>query len=112
DPATINTRDIQSFDILKDASATAIYGSRGANGVVVITTRGGRNDGRTDVDISSSAWLEHIPTRLEVMNPYEYVLYQQKLAYANDSYVPGNNVQLFNQRYVDPELYRNVKGTN
>lgn len=112
DPATINTRDIKSFDILKDASATAIYGSRGANGVVVINTHGGRNDGRTDVDISSSAWFEHIPTRLDVMNPYEYVLYQQKLAYANDSYAPGTNVQLFNRRYVDPELYRNVKGTN
>jgi len=112
DPATINTRDIESFDILKDASATAIYGSRGANGVVVINTRGGRTDGRTDVDINSSAWFEHIPTRLDVMSPYEYVLYQQKLAYANDNYVPGTNVQLFNRRYVDPELYRNVKGTN
>src|SRR5690606_23316379 len=68
DPATINTRDIESFDILKDASATAIYGSRGANGVVVINTRGGRTDGRTDVDINSSAWFEHIPTRLDVMS--------------------------------------------
>ncbi len=112
DPATINTRDIKSFDILKDASATAIYGSRGANGVVVITTHGGRTDGRTDVDISSSVWFEHIPTRLDVMTPYEYVAYQQKLAYANDNYVPGTNVQFFNRRYVDPELYRNVEGIN
>jgi len=112
DPGTINTRDIKSFDILKDASATAIYGSRGANGVVVINTYGGNNDGRTDVDIRSSAWFEHIPTRLEVMNPYEYVIYQQKMAYANDNYVPGTNVEFFNRRYVDPELYRDVEGIN
>ncbi len=112
DPATINTRDIKSFDILKDASATAIYGSRGANGVIVINTHSGRNDGRTDVDIRSSAWFEHIPSRLDVLSPYEYVLYQQKLAYANDNYVPGTNVQLFNRRYVDPEYYRDVEGTN
>ncbi|HLT86369.1 MAG TPA: TonB-dependent receptor [Sphingobacterium sp.] len=112
DPGTINTRDIKSFDILKDASATAIYGSRGANGVVVINTYGGNNDGRTDVDIRSSAWFEHVPTRLDVMSPYEYVVYQQKLAYANDNYVPGTNVEFFNRRYVDPELYRGVEGIN
>ncbi|SFC00642.1 TonB-linked outer membrane protein, SusC/RagA family [Parapedobacter composti] len=112
DPSTINTRDIKSFDILKDASATAIYGSRGANGVVVITTHSGRSDGRTDVDVSSSSWFETIPNRMEVLSPYEYVKYQEKLAYANDNYVPGENVQLFLRRWVDPELYRNAAGTD
>ena len=40
DPASISTDDIASFDVLKDASATAIYGSRGANGIIIITTKG------------------------------------------------------------------------
>ncbi len=112
DPSSINTRDIKSFDILKDASATAIYGSRGANGVVVITTISGRNDGITDINFGTSFWLQSIPTRLEVLSPYEYVKYQEKLAYANDSYAPGVNVGQFIASWVDPELYRNERGTN
>ncbi|WP_353134600.1 TonB-dependent receptor [Pseudopedobacter sp.] len=112
DPSSINTRDIKSFDILKDASATAIYGSRGANGVVVITTIGGRNDGKTDINIGSSSWFQTIPNKLDVMNPYEYVKYQQALAYANDSYSPSQNVMMFNSRWIDPELYKNEKGIN
>ncbi len=112
DPSSINTRDIKSFDILKDASATAIYGSRGANGVVVITTIGGRNDGKTDINIGSSSWFQTIPNKLDVMNPYEYVKYQQVLAYANDSYSPSQNVMMFNSRWIDPELYKNEKGIN
>ncbi|NGM61050.1 TonB-dependent receptor [Sphingobacterium sp. SGG-5] len=112
DPSTINTRDIKSFDILKDASATAIYGSRGANGVVVITTLGGRNDGKTDIKAGAYTWLQYIPTRLEVMSPYEYVLYQQKIAYATDNYVPGQNLNMFYNRWIDPELYRDEEGIN
>lgn len=112
DPSSINTRDIKSFDILKDASATAIYGSRGANGVIVITTLGGRDDGKTEVKASTATWVATIPNRIEVMSPYEYVLYQEKLAYANDNYVPGTNVSMFYRRWIDPELYRDAKGTN
>ncbi|WP_461533158.1 SusC/RagA family TonB-linked outer membrane protein [Sinomicrobium sp.] len=112
DPSSINTRDIESFDILKDASATAIYGSRGANGVIVINTKGGRSDGKTDVNISSFSRIQVIPNRLDVMGPYEYAKFREKLAYANDGYVPGINVSMFETNWVDPELYRNVKGTD
>ncbi|MFT4092935.1 MAG: TonB-dependent receptor [Niabella sp.] len=111
-PSSLNVHDIKSFDILKDASATAIYGSRGANGVIVITTVGGRNDGKTDVNFTTSGWWQTIPTRLNVMNAYEYVKYQQTLAYANDSYVPGTNVNQFIASWIDPELYKNVQGTD
>lgn len=112
DPSTINTRDIKSFDILKDASATAIYGSRGANGVVVITTLGGRSDGKTDIKAGMYTWLQYIPTRLEAMDAYEYVRYQEKVAYAIDNYVPGAYMDRFYNRWIDPELYRDEKGTN
>ncbi|HTG55495.1 MAG TPA: SusC/RagA family TonB-linked outer membrane protein, partial [Niabella sp.] len=110
--SSINTRDIKSFDILKDASATAIYGSRGANGVILITTISGRTDGKTDINFTTSGWLQTIPNRLDVMTPYEYVKYQQTVAYANDSYVPGVNVNQFIASWIDPELYKNVGGTN
>lgn len=48
--ATINPNDIESFSVLKDASATAIYGSRGANGVIIITTKKGRKEYSLDYD--------------------------------------------------------------
>ena len=110
DPASINTNDIKNFDILKDASATAIYGSRGANGVIIINTKGGRTDGKFEVRFSNSMGVQYIPFRLEVMGPYDYVKYQESLAYANDSFVPGTNVAGFIRSWGDPEKYRNVKG--
>lgn len=110
DPASISTNDIKSFDILKDASATAIYGSRGANGVIIINTKGGRTDGKFEVRFSSSMGVQYIPFRLKVMGAYDYVKYQEALAYANDSYVPGTNVAGFIRNWGDPENYRTVKG--
>ena len=50
--ALINPNDIASIEVLKDASATAIYGSRGANGVVIITTKSGTKDGSTQLSLS------------------------------------------------------------
>jgi len=112
DPASISTRDIKSFDVLKDASATAIYGARGANGVIVISTNNGRDDGKTDVTFHASTGVQYIPNRLQVMNPYEYVKYQQTIALAADNYVPGTFTNLFNRSWVDPELYHDVNGTS
>ena len=110
DPGSISTRDIKSFDVLKDASATAIYGSRGANGVIIINTVSGRTDGKFDVKLSTSLGMQYIPFRLEVMGPYDYVKYQETIAYANDSFVPGTNVGQFLNTWGDPEQYRNAKG--
>lgn len=112
DPASISSNDIESFDILKDASATAIYGSRGSNGVIIITTKSGRNDGKTDVSVTASSGLQWIPTRLQVLSPYEYVNYQKEVAYAKDGYNPADNVSSFYKHWVDPELYRNEEGTS
>ncbi|MCW3806654.1 SusC/RagA family TonB-linked outer membrane protein [Plebeiibacterium marinum] len=112
DPASISSSDIKSFDVLKDASATAIYGSRGANGVIIITTKSGRTDGRTDISVNASSGLQWIPTRLEVLSPYEYVKYQKEVAYAKDGYNPSENVGHFIKHWIDPEMYRDVKGTS
>lgn len=110
DPATLSTDDIEGFDILKDASATAIYGSRGANGVIIITTKKGRTDGKTQVSAGVSYRTDWIPNRLEVLSPYEFVKYQEVVAYAQDGYTPSQYVKYFNQTYVDPSLYKDVEG--
>jgi len=68
-------QDIQSVDVLKDASSTAIYGARGANGVVIITTKGG-TEGRTAVNVNSFMGIRKLANELPVMNPYDFVVYQ------------------------------------
>jgi iron complex outermembrane receptor protein len=67
----MNPADIASIEVLKDASATAIYGSRGANGVILITTKRGQS-GQPVVDASVSAGFSNVMKRLEVLNAAEY----------------------------------------
>lgn len=83
----INPSDIESIDILKDASATAIYGSRGANGVVLITTRKGKS-GRDKVEFNLTAGLAQVSKKLDVLNASEYAAYQN-LAYQNANKYTG-----------------------
>lgn len=108
DPASISTSDIKDFDVLKDASATAIYGSRGANGVIIITTKKGGDDGKTIVTLGASLGVQRIPSRMEVMSPYDYVLYEQEVAYLKGA----SDIASFNEHWIDPELYRGVAGTS
>ena len=70
-PDNINTNDIESIEILKDASATAIYGSMGANGVVLITTKRGRTE-KLKVDFSSSLGMSQIAHKYDLMDPVTY----------------------------------------
>lgn len=68
-------QDIQNIDVLKDASATAIYGARGANGVVIITTKAGRNM-KPVVTYNGLMGTRRLANKLEVMKPYDFVMYQ------------------------------------
>jgi TonB-linked SusC/RagA family outer membrane protein len=70
----INPRDIESMQILKDASATAIYGSRGANGVVLITTKKGKK-GKSDINVFYSSSYRSLSKRIDVLDPMEYINY-------------------------------------
>lgn len=70
-PTILNNLDVESIEILKDASATAIYGSRGANGVVLITTKSGKS-GHTSVDWESNFAFQSIRKKLDMMNAREY----------------------------------------
>lgn len=67
---TINPSDIESIDILKDASATAIYGSRGANGVVIITTKRGKS-GKTNITFDSYYGVQKVRKKLDMLNATE-----------------------------------------
>lgn len=91
--ASINPADIESLDILKDASATAIYGARGANGVVVIQTKSGI-EGRPKVDFSTSLSCSTIARKMDLMGGYDFVELQSEIyditqrtnIYLNDGY--------------------------
>lgn len=82
----INPQDIESIEVLKDADATAIYGSRGANGVILITTKKGKA-GATRVEASVYQGVGQITRRLDLLNSPQY-LEMRREAFANDSIVP------------------------
>ncbi|MEZ5044522.1 MAG: TonB-dependent receptor [Saprospiraceae bacterium] len=77
--SSLNPADIQSVEILKDASATAIYGARGANGVVLITTKSGEA-GRTKISYDTYYGHQQAPRRLDVLNTEEYIQVMNEIA--------------------------------
>src|SRR5690625_4792032 len=91
---SINNLDIESIEILKDASATSIYGSRGANGVVVITTKSGQ-EGRTSVQLQSNYGIQSIRKKMDMMNAREYAEFYNIVA-ENDGWE-----QPFTQSEID-----------
>ncbi|MDP4151774.1 MAG: TonB-dependent receptor [Bacteroidota bacterium] len=75
DLSTIDTRDIESVDVLKDASAAAIYGSRGSNGVIMITTKKGRRDGKIHISLDSYVGTQEVTKRLSLLNTSQFEQY-------------------------------------
>ncbi|PRY16377.1 TonB-linked SusC/RagA family outer membrane protein [Pontibacter ummariensis] len=80
----IDTKDIESVEVLKDAAATAIYGSRAANGVVIVTTKSGGKDGKMRVSIDSNVGTQHATKRLDLLNTEQYVQYATMLIKNSD----------------------------
>jgi len=72
--ASIDPNDIESIEVLKDASATAIYGSRGANGVVIITTKSGQK-GKAETNFETYFGVSELARKLDLLSPQEYVDY-------------------------------------
>lgn len=114
---TINPRDIESIDILKDASATAIYGSRGANGVVIVTTKKGK-EGRLELNYSGTFTVENIVDKSEAMSASDYITWRRWAYYnsAPDIYAPGDAPTLENDQTIfggvgmDEAAYNNIMG--
>lgn len=89
--SSLNPKDIESIDVLKDADATAIYGSKGANGIILITTKKGKI-GETRVNASFSNNFSYVGDKYRLMNTEEY-LAMRKQAYLNDGLpIPDANV--------------------
>jgi len=75
----INPRDIAHIEVLKDASATAIYGSRGANGVVLITTKGGQAGDKASINVYSNTSMSYVTKKLPIMDAPTYARYRNEL---------------------------------
>jgi len=84
--ASINPADIEQIDILKDADATAIYGSRGANGVILITTKKGKS-GKPAFTANVYTGISTVSKRVKMLNGSEYLAMRRE-AYANDAVTP------------------------
>ncbi len=82
DSPNLNPNDVESIQVLKDASSTAIYGSRAANGVVVITTKKGKV-GKPEIQISTNTGLQQIPNRMDLTDASEFARINNA-AYTND----------------------------
>lgn len=109
---SLNPSDIESVEILKDASATAIYGSRGANGVVIITTKKGK-DGRFTVNYSGSVSIEKIKDRTTWMTAGEYVEWRRWAKYYAGEYGETAEPKLENDKSIfnsdsDPYAWANI----
>lgn len=105
--STINPSDIESLDILKDASATAIYGARGANGVVIITTKKGKV-GKPQLKYDGSFGFQNITRQIPLMDAYEFVKLQSEL-YPSDAlryYLTLNDV--YGQPIKDEATGQNI----
>ena len=84
----LNPNDIEKIEVLKDASATAIYGSRGANGVVIITTRKGQ-EGKPKVELTIRGGVQQIARKVQMLDAYHYALYQNEAAANSRTYEGG-----------------------
>ena len=116
--SALNPNDIASIDILKDASATAIYGSRGANGVVIITTKQGQAS-KAKVTYNGSVSISKVNKTMDMMSGYDFALLQQEIMSADDfsNYYLKNGVTLedyktFRDYDWQDEIYRTAVSHN
>jgi len=101
--ANINPDEIESITVLKDASSTSLYGSRAANGVVIVTTKGAKA-GSTNLSVSAYAGLQSLPAKgkPDLMNAQEFAQFKKEVAIQNNQQVPAI--------FQNPEQYG--EGTN
>ncbi len=104
--ASINPGDIQSIDILKDASATSIYGSRGSNGVVIITTKQGVK-GKTQVNLNVSTGWQNVDHKVPTLSTADWV--KRQIDIRNYNYTYLNGLPIAGRSASDPNA---VRGSN
>lgn len=107
----LNLNDVQSIDILKDASATAIYGSRAANGVVIVTTKSGVEGMKPTIEFNTRiGWQVMNSNDFRTLTAEEYQLYSKK-ANLLEAYRQGS-LTYFNKKYMDEKKYKLLFNTS
>ncbi|WP_262250056.1 SusC/RagA family TonB-linked outer membrane protein [Parapedobacter soli] len=111
----LNPNDIEAIDVLKDASATAIYGSRGANGVVIVTTKKGK-EGRVTLDLNLATTFENLVDNRDMFNAPEYITFRRWAYYYRNPevYPRGDEPTIENDRAIflatgDPTAWANIE---
>ena len=109
----LSNSDIESIEILKDASSSAIYGARAANGVVLISTKSGKI-GKPIINYNGSASYRKISKKLDVLSPYEFVKLQGEVnsKYSDSYFKTGNDDNGNPYRYQSLDDYICVSGVN
>ena len=101
--------DIQSIDVLKDASSTAIYGARGANGVVIVTTKSAKN-GKLTLNYNGYYGVKNVAKKLNVLSPYEFAKWQYEQAVLQNQVT--SQYEAYFGSYDDIDLYKSMNGTD
>lgn len=100
----LNLNDVESLDVLKDASATAIYGSRAANGVVIVTTKTGSSGSKPTIELTTRYGFQAISSNdFRTMNVDQYIMYS-KQANIDEAFRQGK-LTYFNKRYLDENKF-------
>lgn len=107
----ISPSDIQSIDVLKDASSTAIYGSRGANGVIIITTKSGK-PGKVSVSYNTFYGAKRIAKTLDVLPVEDYVKWQYEYAVLKNDPKGLASYEDYFGTWADRDLFNGMKGNN
>ena len=100
----IPASEIEDITVLKDASSTAIYGSRGANGVILVTTKSGK-EGKVSVSYNAYYSWKKIANTMDVLDPYDYAKWQYELALLKDDLT---SYEQYFGRYEDMDMYQNI----
>jgi len=104
--ASLSPQDIESIDVLKDAASTAIYGARGANGVIIITTKGGHAQ-KTRISYNAYVGFKKLARELPVMDPYNFVTYEYERSRGNTT-DSTNFVSLYGNSYSALSSFKTI----
>lgn len=107
----VSPSDIENISILKDASSTAIYGSRGANGVILVTTKSGK-DGKVNVTFNSFTGYKFIANTIDVLSPYDYAKWQYEYANLTGTTSAMNKFTQYFGSWDNIQKYKSYNGIN
>ena len=110
--SSINPNDIESMTVIKDASAGALYGARGANGVVIVTTKSAEKGQKVSVKFNAYYGLKKMANAgaIQAMDPANFVKFQYELASIRDNV--DNNYHPYFGPFADIDLYKGLQGNN